>query len=87
MVFLHFTNTTQGNKISESKAGVSNVSFWSAWDSSAPNAVYSINSQTNSGIKKKTIYDSLNRVICTVSYGFSSEAIFEDTIYNSNGSR
>jgi YD repeat-containing protein len=76
---------SRGNKISESKAGVSNVSFWYAWDSSAPNAVYSINSQTNSGIKKKTIYDSLNRVIRTVSYGFSSEAIFEDTIYNSNG--
>ena len=75
----------RGNKISESKAGVSYVSFWYAWDSSAPNAVYSINSQTNSGIKKKTIYDSLNRVIRTVSYGFSSEAIFEDTIYNSNG--
>jgi len=81
----YYAYNARGNKITESRPGVANVTFWYAWDSSTPNSVYSINSQSESGIRKKTIYDSLNRVIRTVSYGFSSEQIFEDTIYNSNG--
>jgi YD repeat-containing protein len=81
----NYVYNPRGNKIYESKAGATNISFVFAWDASAPNSIYSITSQTESGIRKKTIYDSLNRVIRTVSYGFNSEQIYEDTIYNSNG--
>jgi YD repeat-containing protein len=81
----YYAYNSKGVKIYESKPGTSNISFVYAWDASAPNSVYSITSQADSGNKKKTIYDGLNRVIRTVSYGFNSEQIFEDTIYNSNG--
>ncbi len=74
-----------GKKVSESKAGTASVSYEYSLDSSLANSVYSINIQSSSGIKKKTLYDSLNRVLRTITYGFNSEQIFEDTFYNSNG--
>jgi len=56
-----------------------------SWDISTPHSVYSITTEIDADSKVTNIYDSLNRVIRTVTYGFKAEKIWEDTIYDANG--
>lgn len=49
------------------------------------NAAYSITMMKNDGSTKKTIYDTLNRIIRVITNGFKGEAIYEDTLYETNG--
>jgi hypothetical protein len=80
-VVTNYVYSLQGNKIFEAVLGTANKTFYYNWDSSMPNSVYSIASFADGGVKKKQFYDSLNRVIRTMTFGFKYEQLYEDTVY------
>lgn len=74
-----------GRKVNEYTNGTSSTSYETIWDFSMPNSVYSIISISESGLRSKKIYDSLNRIIRIVNYGFNGELIYQDTTYGNEG--
>ena len=84
-IVLTYQYNQAGKKTLEKSSDSTSKTIAYSWDISHQNSVYNIMISIDGGTKVKTVYDSLNRAIRTVTYGFKLEEIFEDTIYDANG--
>lgn len=71
--------------ISQVSSGFAETKWSFEWDTSMPNAAYRIEKATQGGQKTTVIYDSMNREIRTVLFGYNSSEMYEDSCYSKLG--